>query len=314
MPLRRSRARWLLVVLLALPMAPPSAARAAPFVSALGVVCTGTGVGECQNGTPVGAGQVALLSREWVDDDHGFHFIASGQMILDYCAFSSTVSASGYDAPSSGDIFLNRVTRIGRAIGNFQDGLTAGTGGAPGWFRIPLHVTGGVTVSFQNGSGSAMLLFQCRSTTPDGLTTIGQCDPIQLDFFANEDVDTVVNLDVPIVLGEPFEYRVTVSVSAITGHAEGDPTPFEGLTQATFGTEPFTGALVLDAAKNPIPDAPISASASGFVYAPEPRGDAPALAALLALAAAGARRWRRRAGSLASARRKVPGAQRAPTS
>jgi hypothetical protein len=46
----------------------------------------------------------------------------------------------------------------------------------------------------------------------------------------------------------------------------------------------------IDAAKSPIPGAPISASESGFVYAPEPAPLAGGLAALVALAALTRRR------------------------
>ena len=42
----------------------------------------------------------------------------------------------------------------------------------------------------------------------------------------------MIDLDVPIVLGQPFEYRITVTVEATTGHGYGDLIPFQGAAEA----------------------------------------------------------------------------------
>jgi len=285
MPLRRRCPVWPLAALLAAFLPAPPAVRAAPFVIATSQVCTGAGAGDCETAPSVGRNETASLSRSWGNSEvGGFYFLASTEMIADYCAFSASAAASGYDVPDSGPTFLNSVTRIGRSLGHFADGLTAGAGGAPGYLRIPLHISGGANVSWQNGGGVAQLSLSCYSTPPGGATYLGHCDPVQFNFLDDETLDTVVNLDLPIVLGSPFEYRVSFTVSATTGHAAGDPIPFQGLSEAQFQTAPFSGALVLDAAKQVIAGAPISASDSGFVYTPEPGGRAAGVGALLGLA------------------------------
>ncbi len=54
-----------------------------------------------------------------------------------------------------------------------------------------------------------------------------------------------MNLDIPVVLGSPFAFRVSVTVEASTGHAIGDPNPFTGMVEAGFATGPFPRALAL---------------------------------------------------------------------
>jgi hypothetical protein len=241
--------------------------------------CTGSGAGECETAlTVVGAGQTANMSRFW--NFTAFTYLTDTNMTLDYISLSAFARASGTENPDSGTTFLNGVTRIARSIGGIGDVLTAGEGGAPGFFRIPLHVTGGSAISWQNGSGSASLVFQCVSSEPGSPFAIGQCPIAQYNFTGDEIFDQEVVLDVPIVLGEPFQYQLTISVQAQTGHAYGDLVPFTGAAQASFASQPFAGASVLDANHVVIPDAPISASESGFSYAPEPSSTASAALAI----------------------------------
>lgn len=66
--------------------------------------------------------------------------------------------------------------------------------------------------------------------------------------------------------------------------------PFQGIAEIDL-VATLAEALVLDASKQPIPAAPISEGASGFVYpAPEPGGAALGFAALAALALRARRR------------------------
>jgi hypothetical protein len=95
--------------------------------------------------------------------------------------------------------------------------------------------------------GNASLAFECVSSVPGSPYAIGHCPLQQFNFTDDESFDTVVDLDVPIVLGQEFEYRITVTIQATTGHGYGDLIPFEGVAQASFGSEPFAGASVLDA-------------------------------------------------------------------
>jgi len=118
--------------------------------------------------------------------------------------------------------------RVARSFGHFDDVLTAGTGGDPGFFRIPLHVSGAASSAWQNGFGSVSLSFDCVSSVPGSPFAIGHCPNVLLDFSGDEYFDTVVNLDVPIVLGAPFEYRVAGGITATCGHDYGDLIPFEG--------------------------------------------------------------------------------------
>lgn len=287
---RRSRPCALLIALSLVSIGMgASRARADTYVVATSLVCTGNAAGDCEWGPSVGRGELSSLSRTWGNSEEGgSYFLASSEMVLDYAAFSTSATASGYDIPTSGTTFLYSVLRSGRSSGEFSDVLTAGTGGAPGYFRIPLHVTGSAAISWLNGAGSATLALGCNSNAPGSPTYIGVCPTTQLNFFEDDAIDTVLNLDVPIVLGSPFQYRVSVYVAASTGHAYGDAIPFEGSSQASFQTGPFQGASVLDAAKQEIPGAPISASESGFSYVPEPGAAALAEAAcagLLGLAA-----------------------------
>jgi hypothetical protein len=145
-------------------------------------------------------------------------------------------------------------------------------------------------VSWQNGFGNGQLTAGCQSNEPGVPLVLGNCPALQLVFTEDESIDTVVELDVPILLGSPVEFRVTVTVSAATGHGIG-PAPFQGASEASFATGPFRGAIVLDAAKTPIPGATVT-SESGFQYAPEPGAGGAGLAALLALAGVASARRR----------------------
>jgi len=247
--------------------------------------CTGSGAGECETApTVVGAGETANMSRFW--DSPGFAYATDTNMTLDYVSLSAYARASGFENPESGTTFLGSVTRIARSIGGIGDVLTAGEGGAPGFFRIPLHVTGSTAISWQNGGGSASLAFQCASSEPGSPFAIGQCPIAQFNFTGDEVFDQDVVLDVPIVLGQPFQYQITISLQTQTGHGYGDLIPFTGAAQASFASQPFAGASVLDTNHVVIPGAPISASESGFSYAaPEPSSAASAALAIATLRA-----------------------------
>ncbi len=264
----------------------------AQYVTATCQACTSSN--DCESAPPVNVPNVtASLTRLW--DSDGFHYSTNTNMTLDYVSFAIFARASGTETPEDGDPFTNFVARLARSIGQIDDVLTAGEGGAPGFFRIPLHLTGGVAIEWQNGSGSAALSLQCVSSTAGSGLAIGMCPFTLFEFSASEAVDTVVNLDVPIILGQPFEYRITVAAQAVTGHAYGALAPFLGVTEATFGSGAFAGASVLDSNHVVIPGAPISASASGFQYVPEPSsaiGGVSALIALHALRQASRRRSR----------------------
>ena len=260
-------------------------ARAA-YVIATCQACTGSGAGDCETAPSVlGAGMTANMSRFW--DSPGFQYATDTNMTLDYVSLSAFARASGFENPEDGAlVFGNSVSRTARTIGHIDDVLTAGEGWATGFFRIPLHVTGATAISWLNGGGNASLAFECVSSVPGSPYAIGHCPLQQFNFTGDESFDTVVDLDVPIVLGQEFEYRITVTIEARTGHGYGDLIPFQGAAEASFGSEPFAGASVLDANHVVIPGAPISASESGLVYAPEPSSavsGALALAVMLSL-------------------------------
>ena len=114
-----------------------------------------------------------------------------------------------------------------------------------------------------------------------------------LSFSVDEYFDTVVNLDVPIVLGAPFDFQVSAGITATSGHGYDDLIPFEGHAGGNFAARlGLSGASVLDANGTVIPGAAISASESGTVYAPEPSAVASSAAALGVMGAL-ARRARR---------------------
>jgi hypothetical protein len=281
----RSRLTVLALSLVALAALASTPARAA-YIMATCQSCTAPGPGECETAPSVfGAGTTASMSRLW--NSAGFAFATDTNMTLDYVSLSAFASASGFENPENGGpSFINIVAYTARSIGHIDDVLTAGEGGTPGFFRIPLHVTGGTAISWQNGGGNALLAFQCVSSVPGSQLAIGHCPLQQFNFTGDESFDTVIDIDVPIVLGQEFEYRITVTIQATTCHGFGDLIPFQGAAEASFGSEPFAGALVLDASHAVIPDAPISASESGFVYVPEPSSAASgalALAVVLSL-------------------------------
>ena len=273
----------LFAVLFATACLGPGSTRAEPFVVSTSQVCV-SDAGECETGSPVfGRGAWSQLSRSWGDSNEGgFYFLAHTDMRTDFAAFAGSARASGYDIPSSGGDFSYGITRIARSFATFSDTVTAGADSGAGYLRLPLEVAGQVLVSWQNGFGYGALTAGCQSNEPGSPLALGNCPPLQFIFTENEAIDTVVDLDVPILLGAPVEFRVHVTVSAATGHGIG-PTPFHGFSDASFATRPFRGALVLDAAKNPIPGATIT-SESGFAYAPEPGAGASGGIALLSLA------------------------------
>jgi len=293
--IRTQTQRAALLIALAAFAASPSTPAGAAFVMSTCQACTGSGPGDCETAPSVsGAGMTASMSRSWISP--GFEYATSTDMTLDYVSLSAFARASGFENPENGAVvFGNSVSRTARSIGHIDDVLTAGEGGVPGFLRIPLHVTGATAISWQNGGGSALLALECVSSVPGSPYAIGHCPLQQFNFAGDESFDTVIDLDVPIVLGQPFEYRVTVTIQATSGHGYGDLIPFQGAAQASFGTEPFAGVSVLDANGAVIPDAPISASESGFQYVPEPSstaGVATAFAALVAFRLPS--RWRRR--------------------
>jgi hypothetical protein len=104
-------------------------------------------------------------------------------------------------------------------------------------------VTGGTAISWQNGGGNAVLLLECVSSVPGSAYAIGHCPLQQFNFTGDESFDTVIDFDVPIVLGQEFEYRITVTVQATSGHGYGDLIPFPGRRRGVVGSEPFAGAL-----------------------------------------------------------------------
>jgi len=274
-------------------------ALAAPTARAAGVystcqICTGNAAGDCETAPSVlGAGVLAEMSRLWAPGN-GFSYAASTSISTDYGAFGAFARASGSETPppGAGTTFLNNVTRIARSYGTVNDVFTAGTGGASGFVRIPMHVVGSVSISWQNGAGYASVSFSCASSAPGSPYAIGHCDPVTLLFTNDAAIDEVVNLDVPVVLGSPVEYTATVIADASTGHGYGDLIPFTGQSELHVATLSFPGAGVLDASRQPIPGATISLGESGFDYLAAP--EAPSLLGGLAAVAALAPLRRRR--------------------
>jgi hypothetical protein len=241
---------------------------------------------DCETAPPVfGAGTLAQISRAY-GTGAGFSYMTSASMAVDYVGFAGFARASGFenpDPPPEPPIFTSFQSYSGRSFGNLFDTVTAGAGGGPGFLRVPLHVVGSSAISWQNGFGVVQLGISCTSNEPGSFVPLGPCTGAGFDFTGNEALDTIVNVDVPILLGLPVELRISAQVAAYTGHAYGSAVPFLGAAEGSFATLPFTGATVLDAGRNPIPGATVS-SESGFSYAPEPSAGAEALAAFAALA------------------------------
>jgi hypothetical protein len=228
---------------------------------------------------------LANLSRP--EDSPGFHYLRTTSMVATYGAFSGHARASGTENPEGAATFLNNITRVARSYGNFGDVVTAGEGGGAGFFRISLRVSGGSAVSWQNGFGVTQLSFSCVSSEPGSPFAIGHCPALSFVHDVDTVVDTVVDLDIPIVLGSPFQYSAGVIVEAATGHGFFSMVPFTGISEASY-VGSFLGASVLDAGHQSIPGAPISVGESGFDYAPEPEVFAAGLGAFATLG------WRRR--------------------
>jgi hypothetical protein len=262
-------------------------ARAA-FVVAVTQICEDSIlVGPCETGTPVRVpGTKASVERVW--SSAGYSFSAQTDMTANYGDLYGSARVGGFDNPVVGGtkFFFYVLQRVARSFGYFDDVLTAGTGGEPGFFRIPLHVTGATSIGWQNGFGSVSLSFDCVSSVPGSALAIGHCPQVLFSFSGDEYFDTVVNLDVPIVLGAPFDFQVSAGITATNGHGYDDLIPFEGHAGGGFAARiPHSGASVLDASGTVIPNAPISASESGTVYAPEPISVASGAAALGAIGA-----------------------------
>ena len=261
-----------------------SPARAA-FVTATSEICRENSV--CETGASVFV-PFATASLSDSSTGPGFSLLSETDMAVNYGFFSGSARVGGFDNtvyPVHSN-FGYSFGRLARSFGDFDDVLTAGPGGGPGFFRIPLHVSGEAAIGWQNGGGSVPLSFDCVSNAPGSPFAIGHCPNALLGFSVDENFDTLVNLDVPIVLGGPFEYRVSVALTASSGHGAGDLRPFEGRAGASVvSTLPLHGASVLDASSTVIPNAAISASESGTVYAPEPTSVASGAAALGAIGA-----------------------------
>ena len=135
--------------------------------------------------------------------------------------------------------------------------------------------------AWQNGSSYVQLGVGCSSNLPGSPTTLGTCPAGGLTFTNDAVVDEVIDVDVPILLGQPVQFMIQLSLSAGTGRVYGSANPFTGRTEGAIEAESL-GAVVLDAGKNPIPGAPISLGESGFDYAPEPSSLLTALAPLRA--------------------------------
>jgi hypothetical protein len=281
MDLRRVAPGPALLLLATIALAPAPAAHAFTLVRSTCQICTGSGAGDCETGTPVsGRGAMADMSRFWPAD--GFAFAASSAITTDYVAMSGFARASGTHSPSSGGPFLSSVSRTGRAFGSFWDRLTVGSGGGSGFLRFPMRLTGATVIEWQNGGGGASYGFSCQSYLPSSPTTLGPCVGGNRGFSVSTAFDDVVFIDVPLLFGTEFEFVITFFADATTGYGYGDQSPFTGQAQINFGTEPFPGAIVLDANKQPIPDATISLGESGFDYqaAPEPASLLGGLAAI----------------------------------
>jgi hypothetical protein len=264
-----------------------SPARAA-FVIAVTQICEDSVlVGPCETGTPVRVpGTKASVERLW--SSAGYSFSAQTDMTANYGDLYGSARVGGFDNPVVGGtkFFDYVLQRVARSFGYFDDVLTAGTGGEPGFFRIPLHVSGAASIGWQNGFGSVSLSFDCVSSVPGSPFAIGHCPNVLLSFSGDEYFDTVVNLDVPIVLGAPFDFQVSAGITATSGHGYDDLIPFEGHAGGNFAARlPLSGASVLDASGTLIPNAPISVSESGTVYAPEAISVASGAAALGAIGA-----------------------------
>jgi hypothetical protein len=264
-----------------------SPAQAAYVIATPQICIESVFVGPCETGAPgFGVpGATVGLSRLWADP--GYSISAETELTANYGFFSGSARVGGFDNPVLGGTKFNySFVRIARSFGHFADVLTAGTGGGSGFFRIPLHVSGDASIAWQNGGGSVSLSFDCVSNAPGSPFAIGHCPTVPFSFSGDEYFDTVVNLDVPIVLGAPFEYRVSVLLTAYSGHGYGDLIPFEGHAGGNFVARlPLHGASVLDASGTAIPNAAISASESGTVYAPEPISAASGAAVLGAIGA-----------------------------
>jgi hypothetical protein len=271
-----------------------SPARAAFVIAATQICEDSILVGPCETGTPVRVpGTKASVERVW--SSAGYSFSAQTDMTANYGDLYGSARVGGFDNPVVGGTkFFNYVLqRVARSFGYFDDVLTAGTGGEPGFFRIPLHVSGATLIGWQNGFGSVSLSFDCVSSVPGSAFAIGHCPQALFSFSGDEYFDTVVNLDVPIVLGAPFEFQVSAGITATNGHGYSDLIPFEGHAGGNFAARlGLSGASVLDANGTVIPGAAISASESGTVYAPEPSALASSAAALGVMGAL-ARRARR---------------------
>jgi hypothetical protein len=272
------------VVMLSALLAAPPAARAVAFLQGVTQSCFTSA--DCETAPAVfGAGNPAQLSRSYGTSE-GFSYATSATVTLEYVGFAAFARASGFESPNPPPIppiLTGNQNYSGRSFGNLFDTVTAGAGGGPGFLRLPLHVVGTSSISWQNGFGNVQLGISCTSNEVGSFVPLGPCTGAGFTFTGNEALDTIVDVDVPILLGVPVELRVSAVLTAATGHPLGSAIPFAGASEASFATLPFTGATVLDASRDPIPGASVSAE-SGFSYVPEPGAAAAELAALAALA------------------------------
>lgn len=275
--LRRSDLVALLILLCVAAL--PRHARAVAFVQSIVQICQEGD--NCETGAPVMVpDQPADMSRAW-NPGPGFSYAASVAISTSYVAWSAFARGSGLENPEgSGTTFISLVSRGGRAYGHVHDTITAGTGGGSGFLRLPLHLVGNTSISWQNGFGGTSFSVSCSSSVPGTPIVVGVCDAVSANFTNNADIDQEANLDIPIILGSPVYFVASLSAGAGTGHLYGDLIPFVGQAEITVATLPFEGAIVLDASRQPIPGATVSVAESGFDY------NAPEAPSLLGAAAA----------------------------
>ncbi|RIL06391.1 MAG: hypothetical protein DCC71_06985 [Proteobacteria bacterium] len=288
----RAIATCLAVAAIGAPIA-PARARAAAYVISTCQACYGNAAGDCETTPPIlTPGAPSNILRTYGGSD-GYSFQAAAASTTDFAAFGLFARASGFvDPPGDDATFLGNDTRIGRAFGTFSDVVTAGEGGASGFLRIPLHATGSTVVEWQNGASYVQLGLSCSSNLPGSPTTLGPCTGAGRNITTSGPIDEAFQVDVPIVLGQPVQITIQMNLGAGTGYGYGNLVPFAGQAEGSVGAD-SSGAIVLDAAKSPIPGAPISLGESGHDYQNAPEASS-SLAAGAAFAALTSLRDRRR--------------------
>ena len=110
----------------------------------------------------------------WSQDSQGFPDVASTNIAANYGSFTGFASAAGTEVPPQG---------------------------------VPTSSARSHGTRARSAPSATSLTFSCVSSVPGSQSAIGTCVPPAFLYEVDAYVDTIVDLDIPVVLGSPFHRK-----------------------------------------------------------------------------------------------------------